>query len=41
MEENEKNRPAGGALTVSPEERTAVGKEEKGSGRMTSFLTQA
>ena len=33
--------PQGGLPTVSPAQRVAVGKEEQGSGRMTSFLPQA
>ena len=36
-----KCRPEGGPPTASPAERVAVGKEEQGSGRMTSFLPQA
>ena len=34
----EKCRPQGGPPTASPAQRVAVGKEEQGSGRMTSFL---
>ena len=37
----EKCRPQGGPPTASPAQRVAVGKEEQGSGRMTSFLPQA
>ncbi|WP_294474785.1 hypothetical protein, partial [uncultured Intestinimonas sp.] len=33
----EKCRPQGGPPTASPAQRVAVGKEEQGSGRMTSF----
>ena len=37
----EKCRPQGGSPTASPAQRVAVGKEEQGSGRMTSFLPLA
>ena len=34
----EKGRPQGGPPTASPAQRVVVGKEEQGSGRMTSFF---
>ncbi len=41
LSETKNSRPQGGPPTASPAQRVAVGKEEQGSGRMTSFLPQA